>query len=207
MIRSLDGQPIANGGALQVVVSEDMPGTNISLGILRDGSPQTLKIKVGEFHAKAEVADNEGDPSAPNAKPGKLGVSVGDLTDDVRQQLRIPENVKGVAVESVRPESPAEDAGLAPGDVILELNRQPVGTADKIHLCGSGKFQQGHDSAGLVARWRKLPGRASEQRRLTLSIGTGSPLRPKLAKRAFRFFTENWHFRGARMAFWCIMVR
>ena len=131
VIRSLDGQPIINGSALQVAVSQDQPGTNISLGILRDGNPQTLKIKVGEFHAKTEVADNDGDPSAPNAKPGKLGVSVGDLTDDVRQQLRIPENVKGVAVESVRPASPAEDAGLAPGDVILELNRQPVASADK----------------------------------------------------------------------------
>ena len=131
VIRSLDGQPIINGSALQVAVSEDQPGTSISLGILRDGSSQTVKIKVGEYHAKTEMADNDGDPSSPNAKPGKLGVSVGDLTDDVRQQMQIPENVKGVAVESVRPASPAEDAGLAPGDVILELNRQPVGSADK----------------------------------------------------------------------------
>jgi serine protease Do len=131
VIRSLNGQPIINGSALQVAVSEVTPGTNISLGILRDGSPQTVKIKVGEYHAKSEIAENDGDSSSPNAKPGKLGVSVGDLTDDVRQQLRIPENVKGVAVESVRPASPADDAGLAPGDVILELNRQPVQSADK----------------------------------------------------------------------------
>ncbi len=131
VIRSLNGQPIINGSALQVAVSQDTPGTTIELGILRDGSPQTLKIKVGEYHAKSEMAENDGDPAAPNAKPGKLGVSVGDLTDDVRQQLRIPENVKGVAVESVRPASPADDAGLAPGDVILELNRQPVQSADK----------------------------------------------------------------------------
>jgi serine protease Do len=131
VIRSLNGQPIINGSALQVAVSEETPGTSISLGILRDGSPQTVKIKVGEYHAKSEMAENDGDSSSPNAKPGKLGVSVGDLTDDVRQQLRIPENVKGVAVESVRPASPADDAGLAPGDVILELNRQPVQSADK----------------------------------------------------------------------------
>ena len=131
VIRSLNGQPIVNGSALQVAVSEDTPGANIELGILRDGNPQTLKVKVGEYHAKTEVADNDGDPSAPNAKPGKLGLSVGDLTSDVRQQLRIPENVKGVAVESVRPASPADDAGLAPGDVILELDRQPVSSAEK----------------------------------------------------------------------------
>jgi serine protease Do len=131
VIRSLDGQPIINGGALQVAVSQDQPGTTISLGILRDGSSQTLSVKVGEYKAKTETADNDGDSAGPNAKPGKLGVAVGDLTDDLRQQLRIPENVKGVAVQSVRPASPAEDAGLAPGDVILELNRQPVSSADK----------------------------------------------------------------------------
>ena len=131
VIRSLDGQPIMNGSALQVAVSEDSPGKTISLGILRDGSPQTVSVKVGEYHAKTEMADADGDPSAPNAKPGKLGLSVGDLTDDVRQQLHIPDNVKGVAVENVRPASPAEDAGLAPGDVILELNRQPVQSAEK----------------------------------------------------------------------------
>ncbi len=130
VIRQLDGQPIVNGSALQVAVSQDTPGTTISLGILRDGSPQTLSVKVGEFHAKTEVADNE-DSSAPNAKPGKLGLSVGDLTPDVRQQLHIPDHLQGVAVEAVRPASPAEDAGLAPGDVILELNRQPVSSADK----------------------------------------------------------------------------
>ena len=130
VIRSLDGQTIINGSALQVAVSEDTPGKTISLGILRDGSPQTVTVKVGEYHAKAELAENGGD-TAPNAKPGKLGLAVGDLTDDVRQQLHVPEDVKGVAVESVRPSSPAEEAGLAPGDVILELNRQPVQSADK----------------------------------------------------------------------------
>ena len=130
VIRELNGERIINGSALQVAVSEDTPGTTVSLGILRDGSPQTLSIKVGEYHAKTEVADN-GDPSAPNAKPGKLGISVGDLTSDVRQQLRIPENVQGVAVESVRPGSPAEDAALAPGDVILEINRKAIPSAEQ----------------------------------------------------------------------------
>jgi len=131
VIRSLDGETILNGSALQVAVSEDTPGKTIALGILRDGSPLTLNVKVGEYHAKSEMAANDGAPGG-NAKPGRLGVSVGDLTSDVRQQLHIPEDVhSGVAVESVRPASPADDAGLAPGDVILELDRQPVASADK----------------------------------------------------------------------------
>ena len=75
VIRSLDGQTIINGSALQVAVSQDTPGTTIALGILRDGTSQTLSVKIGEYHAKAEMADNDGDSSAPNAKPGKLGTS------------------------------------------------------------------------------------------------------------------------------------
>ncbi len=130
VIRQLDGQPITNGSALQVAVSQDQPGNTISLGIIRDGNPQTVSIKVGEYHAKTEVADND-DPSTPNAKPGKLGLAVGDLTSDVRQQFRIPEQVQGVAVQSVRPASPAEEAGIAPGDVILEVNRKPIPSADQ----------------------------------------------------------------------------
>lgn len=130
VIRQLDGQPIINGSALQFAVSQDQPGTTISLGIIRDGSPQTVSVKVGEFHAKTEVAENE-DPATPNAKPGKLGLAVGDLTSDVRQQFRIPEQVRGAAVQSVRPESPADEAGLAPGDVILEVNRKAIPSAEQ----------------------------------------------------------------------------
>jgi serine protease Do len=131
VIRSLNGESIINGSALQVAISQDTPGTKVTIGILRDGSSQNLPLTVGEYKAKTEVADNDGDSATPNAKPGKLGVSVGDLTPDLRQQLRLPEDVHGVAVQSVRPESPAEEAGLAPGDIIVELNRQPVGSADK----------------------------------------------------------------------------
>jgi serine protease Do len=127
VIDQLNGQKVINGGALQVAVSEALPGTTIELGILRNGSSQTLSVKVGEFHKDADVASN-GDASP---QKGKLGLAVAELTPDVRQQLHIPSQLQGVAVESVRPASPADDAQLAPGDVILEVNRQPVTSADQ----------------------------------------------------------------------------
>ena len=140
VLRDLNGKTIANGGSLQVAVSQVSPGTTIKLGILRDGKSESLDVKVGEFHAKGEVAEN-GD--ANDHQGGKLGLAMSDLTPDVRQQLNIPAQVKGAAVESVRPASPAEDAGLAPGDVILEVNRHPVQNADKfvseVHSTPAGK--------------------------------------------------------------------
>ena len=120
VIDQLNGHKILNGSELQVAVSEDAPGTTIALGIIRGGSPQTVNVQVGEFHKDTEVAAN-GDANSPQS--GKLGLAVSELTPDVRQQLHIPSQVDGVAVQTVRPASPADDAGLTPGDVILEVDR------------------------------------------------------------------------------------
>jgi serine protease Do len=99
VIDTLNGEKIENGSALQVAVSEITPGTTIELGILRNGSSQTLNVKVGEFHKDAEMA-SDGDAAGP--QKGKLGLAVAELTPDVRQQLHIPSQVNGVAVQSVR---------------------------------------------------------------------------------------------------------
>ena len=141
VIRSLDGREIANGSALQVAVSEMKPGDSINLGILRNGKQETVHVTVGEFHASTtQEAENNG---SGGAQGGKLGLAVDNLTSDVRQQFNIPDRVHGAAIENVRPGSAAEDAGLAQGDVILEVNRKPVDSADNfvsaIHAVPAGK--------------------------------------------------------------------
>ncbi len=128
VLRELNGKTIVNGSALQVAVTQIAPGNTIALGILRNGKPETLKVTVGAFHANNEVADNAG---AGAQNRGRLGLAVSDLTPDLRNQLRIPARVSGAAIQQVRPASPADDAGLAPGDVILEVDRRPVESADK----------------------------------------------------------------------------
>jgi serine protease Do len=128
VLRELNGTKIRNGGQLQVAVSQTAPGTNIQLGILRDGKPQTLTVKVGEYKGGKQLAENENGGSHTHAR---LGVGVGDLTQDTRQQANIPSSVHGAVVESVKPGSPADDAGLAPGDVIEEVNRKPVQSAQQ----------------------------------------------------------------------------
>jgi len=127
VLRELNGKQIVDGRALQVAVSETAPGTAIDLGILRDGKPETIHITVGEFHnEKTEEASNAG----AGEQRGRLGLTVADLSPDVRQQLHVPEQVHGAAIEDVRPGSAADDAGLAPGEVILEVNRHRVESAD-----------------------------------------------------------------------------
>ena len=140
VLREINGRKILNGSALQVVVSQVAPGNTVDLGILRDGKQESIKVKLGEFHAGTEVAENA-DPA--NAQGGKLGLAVDDLNADIRQQLNVPTRVNGAAVESVRPASPAEDAGISPGDVIVEVNRHPVENAQsfvsQVHSTPAGK--------------------------------------------------------------------
>ena len=140
VIAQLNGQKIVDGSALQVAVSEMAPGTKITLGILREGKPTTLNLTVGQLHGNSEVADNGGEDGQPN---GKIGIEVGNLTAEARQQFNVPEQVHGVVVQNVRSGSPADDAGLQPGDVILEVNRKPADSASQfasaVHQDKDGK--------------------------------------------------------------------
>jgi len=128
VIAQLNGQKIVNGSALQVAVSEMAPGTKITLGVLRDGKSTTLDLTVGQFHGNMEVAENGSEGGQPS---GKIGIEVSNLTEEARQQFNVPEQVHGVVVQNVRSGSPADDAGLQPGDVILEVNRKPAESASQ----------------------------------------------------------------------------
>jgi serine protease Do len=143
VIVKLNGQQIVNGSALQVAIADVRPGTKVELGVLRNGHPQTVDLTVGEYNAKGEVASNDGDSTGNTAKGGKLGLAMADVTPDIRQQLNLPDNVKGAAIQSVRPGSPAEDAGLQPGDIIVQVNRKPVDSASaavsSVHAIPSGQ--------------------------------------------------------------------
>lgn len=140
VIRELNGRKITSSSALQAELSMTAPGTEVSLGILREGKPITIKVKVGELDAKSEAT---GDASETAAKPGKIGVTIAPIDDDARQQLQLPEEIKGVVVAEVRQGSPADDAGLAQGDVILEVNHRAVTTTDafakEVHATAAGK--------------------------------------------------------------------
>jgi len=143
VIEELNGEKMVNGSALQVAIAGMTPGTKVRLGILRDSHPQTVELTLGEFGGKAELAENAGDGKGETGQGGKLGLAMSDLSPDVRQQLHLPNGVKGVAIASVRPGSPAEDAGLQPGDVIVQVNRVDVSSADqavaRVHAIPAGQ--------------------------------------------------------------------
>jgi serine protease Do len=127
VVTAVNGNPVENGGDLQVIVSEDAPGSKIQLDVMRNGHAQKLDLTVGEYHKTQEVAS----AATEDAGHPRLGIAISDLTPEVRQQLQLGSDVQGVAVAQVQPGSPAEDAGLTGGDVIMEVNRKPVTSADQ----------------------------------------------------------------------------
>ncbi|WP_255484150.1 Do family serine endopeptidase [Granulicella sp. 5B5] len=141
VIATLNGQKMTNSSALQVAVSELEPGAKITLGIVRNGKPETRAVTLGEFHSQdTQTADNS---DGGGSQSGKLGLAVSDLSPDARKQLQIPATVHGVVVQNVRPDSPADDASLQPGDIILEVNRKSTTSADQfvgdVHQNPAGK--------------------------------------------------------------------
>ncbi len=124
VITQLDGKPVSDAGELQVQVGQKQPGTTVKLGVMRNGSNETILVTLQSMDKKG----GEVSASAENGKP-RWGLGLSDLTPDVRDQLQAPSDVKGALVGSVQPGSPADNAGLQRGDVILEVNRKPVKTA------------------------------------------------------------------------------
>jgi serine protease Do len=125
-----NGKPVTDSRHLKLAVARTHPGESASVKILRDGKSETLTLKVKELPGSDEVAKN-GKTSANDDNGTLNGVSVGDLDSQARRQFNLPGTVNGVVVTEVAPDSAAAEAGLKPGDVIQEINRKPVKTAEE----------------------------------------------------------------------------
>jgi serine protease Do len=144
VITELNGQPVRDAGELQMKTSETQPGTTIHLTVARDGKTQNIPVTLQAMpNSKTqEIAQNG------NGK-GRWGMGLADLTADVRQQIDAPASVHGAVVEQVRPGSPADDAGIQRGDVIVSIDRKPTPNASDVAQQLSS-IPQGQDALVLI---------------------------------------------------------
>jgi serine protease Do len=126
VIVAYNGRPVSDGEHLTAMVVATSAGTKVPITFYRDGKQQTTTASVEELTLEGQ-SGKEGQ-TGRGAAPG-FGVSLGDLTPDIAQQLRLPAGASGALVEDVEPFAPAAQAGVRRGDVILEINRQAVHSA------------------------------------------------------------------------------
>jgi Do/DeqQ family serine protease len=128
VIIAFNGERIEDTNMLRNKVAETLPGTEVTLTIIRDGKEMEVKAVLDELQAENLRAGNRGG-NRNQGKPessGKLGLDLQPLTPETARQLQLPPNTKGMLVTNVDPSGPAADAGVERGDVILSINRQPV---------------------------------------------------------------------------------
>ncbi len=125
VIVSYDGHTVEENADLPLLVANTKVGTKVPIDVVRDGKTRTLTVEIAKLD-EPEVASG---PAA--AKRGKWGMALRDLTPDERDRMQLKAG-EGVIVAGVRPDSPAADAGVREGDVILEVNRTPVKTVDEV---------------------------------------------------------------------------
>jgi serine protease Do len=144
VIVAVDGKPIDDAGRLRNLVAGTPPGTTLKLTVLRDGREQTLDVAVGEMPERGPVT------AAPPGAPERPGLSVTDVTPEVAKKLGLPPGLVGALVTEVIPGGPAAEAGLRPGDVIQEVNRKPVRSAEE--FARAVEQARGRDIVVLVNR-------------------------------------------------------
>jgi serine protease Do len=145
VITEVDGQKVEDAGQLQVMIGQKRPGAKVNLQLDRDGKTMNVPVTLGEFGGR----NSERAASGKEQGRGRWGLGLSDLTPEMRQQLQLPSDVHGALVARVQPGSPADNAGIAPGEIILEVNRKPTPSAADVKDA-LDKVPEGQDALLLV---------------------------------------------------------
>ena len=131
VITAFDGREVKDSRHLKLMVGQTAPDREVDVAFLREGKSRKLEVVLEELPDERSASRLRRDGSRGSAEVGGLqGVVVGDLTPQARQQAGIPRDLQGALVNEVDEDSVAWASGLRPGDLIREINRQPVRNAE-----------------------------------------------------------------------------
>ena len=126
IITSFDGKPVTGELSLREAISSTAPGKAVPVDLLRNQAPVTLTVTI----APPPTSQTDVNPTSVKTTPRKLGITVRTLTATDRQQSNLGTSLQGALVVGVVANSPSDLAGLEQGDVITQVARQVISTAD-----------------------------------------------------------------------------
>jgi serine protease Do len=149
-ITSVDGRDVKSGDDLVADIASRKPGSKAKLSFSRNGKKQEATVVIADRSKlfAARLGDEEENQEDQAPKASKFGLTVRNITPDLADRLNITAG-KGVVVSDVKQGSFAEDVGLNRGDVVLEVNKQPVNNPDDFAKIESG-LKSGQDVVFLV---------------------------------------------------------
>jgi serine protease Do len=154
LVVALNGRPVESAGELTRSVALVPPGETVNVTVIRKGEKKQLGFKVAQRPedegAVGRAEGDDGGESGKSDKSPKLGVSLAPLTEALSRELGVSGD-EGVVVTDVADGGPAQRAGVRRGDVILEVNRQPVRKPEEIGAI-VGKMKEGQIALLRVRR-------------------------------------------------------
>jgi len=128
IIVDIDGKPIRNNRELIDYISYLPLGTNVKVGLIHNGQHVVVTAKTAERPPDG-TEETESTPSPNEPSRNRLGLSVTDISAELRQQYGLTDNMTGVVVTSVKDVSPAGEVGISEGDVISEVQGTKIANA------------------------------------------------------------------------------
>jgi len=149
-ITAVDSKDVKSGDELVADIAARKPGSKAKLAFVRNGKKQDTTVTIADRSKlfASRLGEEEEGQGAEEPKPSKFGLTVRNITPDLADRLNIPAG-KGVVVQDVKQGSFAEDVGLNRGDVVLEVNKQPVNSPDDFTKIESA-LKSGQDAVFLV---------------------------------------------------------
>lgn len=131
LIVAVDGKPVVRNDELIQLVSARQPGTSATLQVVRDGRALNVPVKLAERPVRDPAPDEVDEGTRPTSRTGSvLGMLVREIDVEFTARFNLPKDMQGVVVSRVDPMGPAYDADVERGNILLEINRQPVHSID-----------------------------------------------------------------------------
>ena len=127
VITVINGNQIDDPNSLRNIIASAGPGAEVTIIFLRDGHEQQVRATLGELTNQTNVRPTSGSqPGGSSSDEESLGMTITPMTPELAERLGLRRDAAGLVIKDVSPTGPAANAGLQPGDVIEQINRQPA---------------------------------------------------------------------------------